>query len=134
MGYLIDTCIWIDIERGLLAPADIAQITGKDDIFLSPITIAELQYGVEMAVDPGIRQSRQKSVDIIKKKPLLRIDEETGAIYGRLAAELRKAGKSSDYRIMDLWIASQAIQYNLILLTHNKKDFQDIPGLSIISI
>jgi len=134
MGYLIDTCIWIDIERGLLAPADIAQITGKDDIFLSPITIAELQYGVEMAVDPGIRQSRQKSVDLIKKKPLLRIDEETGAIYGRLAAELRKAGKSSDYRIMDLWIASQAIQYNLILLTHNKKDFQDIPGLSIISI
>lgn len=134
MGYLIDTCIWIDIERGLLAPADIAQITGKDDIFLSPITIAELQYGVEMAVDPGIRQSRQKSVDLIKKKPLLRIDEETGAIYGRLAAELRKADKSSDYRIMDLWIASQAIQYNLILLTHNKKDFQDIPGLSIISI
>jgi len=134
MGYLIDTCIWIEVERGRLGPADVALTTGVEDIFLSPVTIAELQFGVEMATDPGIRQARQKSVDLLKRKPLLRIDEETGAIYGRLAAELRKSGKAAEYRVMDLWLASQAIQFNLTFLTRNLKDFQDIPGLQVVAI
>uniref|UniRef100_A0A7C3IQ42 PIN domain-containing protein n=1 Tax=Gracilinema caldarium TaxID=215591 RepID=A0A7C3IQ42_9SPIR len=72
-------------------------------------------------------------MDLLKRKPLLRIDEETGAIYSRLAADLCKQGKSSNYRIMDLWLASQAIQYNLLLLTWNLIDFKDIPGLSVVS-
>jgi predicted nucleic acid-binding protein len=96
MGYLIDTCIWIDVERGRLGPDDVALVTGKDDVFLSPVTIAELQFGVEMATDPSVRQARQKSVDLIKHKPLLKIDEETGAIYGRLAAKLRKTNKATN--------------------------------------
>jgi len=33
--------------------------------------------------------------------------------------------------VQDLWIASQAIQHNLTLLTYNEKDFIDIPGLSL---
>jgi len=134
MGYLIDTCIWVDVERGRLAPADIHRITGKDEVFLSPVTVSELQFGVEMAQDPGIRQARQKSVDILKKKPLLKIDDETGAIHGRLGAELRKSGREGGFRIMDLWLAAQAIQHNLILLTANSKDFQDIPGLRLVSV
>ena len=28
MGFLIDTCIWVDVEKGLLAPADVASETG----------------------------------------------------------------------------------------------------------
>jgi predicted nucleic acid-binding protein len=103
-------------------------------VYLSPITISELQFGVEMARDPSIRSMRQKSVDILKKKPLLKIDEETGAIHGRLGAELKNQKKDHAYRIMDLWIASQAIQHNLIVLTNNIKDFQDLPGLTITSI
>ena len=99
----------------------------------SPITIAELQYGVEIASDPGIRQARQRSVDILKKKPILKIDEETGSIYGRLAVELHRIGKQSDYRVMYLWLAAQALQFNLTLLTDNIKDFKDVPGLSLVS-
>ena len=40
MGYLIDTCIWIDVERGTLVPADIMSVTGNEHVFLSPVTIA----------------------------------------------------------------------------------------------
>ncbi|WP_157862495.1 hypothetical protein [Nitrosococcus halophilus] len=49
MGYLIDTCIWVDVERGTLAPADIAIITRQEPVYLSPIIIAELKYGAEIA-------------------------------------------------------------------------------------
>ncbi len=132
MAWLIDTCLWIEVERGRVGPSDIARFTGSDDVFLSPVTISELQFGVEMATDEGIRQARQKSVDALKKKPLLIIDDGTGAIHGRMCASLRKAGKQSDYRIMDLWLAAQAIQHNLSLLTSNIRDFKDIPGLSLL--
>ncbi len=54
MAFLIDTCIWIDVERGTLAPSDVARVTKEEPIFISPVTIAELQYGVEMAQDAGI--------------------------------------------------------------------------------
>ena len=134
MGYLIDTCIWIDVERGKLSGADVAQITAEEEIFLSPVTIAELQFGVEMAANPAIQLARQKSVDLLKNKPVLRIDEETGAVYGRIAALLRRTGRGSEFRVMDLWLAAQALQFNMVLLTRNPKDFQDVPGLRLAGL
>ena len=49
MGFLIDTCIWIDVEQGVLAPADVASVTGDAQVFLSPVTLAELKFGAEIA-------------------------------------------------------------------------------------
>ena len=43
-----------------------------------------------------------------------------------------KKGIDHKYRIQDLWLASQAIQSNLKLLTRNEKDFIDIPGLDLV--
>lgn len=134
MDYLIDTCVWIEVERGRLAPSDVARQTGKGAVYLSPITISELQYGVEMAQSAAVRLERQRAVDLLKRKPLILIDEETGAIHGRLCAELRKQGRESRYRLMDLWLAAQALQHNLCLYTLNTKDFIDIPGLRLASL
>ncbi|MEI6387859.1 MAG: PIN domain-containing protein [Spirochaetota bacterium] len=108
MAWLIDTCLWIEVERGRLGASDISRFTRKEDVFLSPVTISELRFGVEMATDEGIRQARQKSVDALTKKPLILIDERTGAIHGRISAFVRKAGRQADYRVMDLWLAAGA--------------------------
>ncbi len=89
MGFLIDTCIWIDVEQGTLAPADVAAITGNAPVYLSPITIAELRFGVETAPDPGIKQKRKAAFRRLQRKPLLPIDGTTGEIFGDLAAHLR---------------------------------------------
>lgn len=131
MGYLIDTCIWVDIERGTLAPADVAGFTGKDAIYISPVTIAELKFGVENTSDMNIRQKRQAALLRLKRKPILRIDETTGEIFGSLAAQMKASGLQHRHRVQDLWIASQAIQHVFTLLTYNEKDFIDIPGLSL---
>ena len=45
MGYLIDTCIWVDVERGKISLHDVSLYTGTKSIFISPVTIAELSYG-----------------------------------------------------------------------------------------
>lgn len=132
MGYLIDTCIWIDVERGTLVPADIMSVTGNEHVFLSPVTIAELKYGAEIATDPGIRQKRLAALHRLRRKPLLRIDDMTGDIFGGLAAQIRASGKTVRSRVQDLWLASQAVQHGFRLLTHNEDDFKGIPGLDLV--
>ena len=132
MGYLIDTCIWIDVERGTLAPADIMSVTGNEHVFLSPVTIAELKYGAEIASDPGIRQKRLAALHRLRRKPVLRIDDMTGDIFGGLAAQIRASGKTVRSRVQDLWLASQAVQHGFRLLTHNEDDFKGIPGLDLV--
>lgn len=132
MGFLIDTCIWIDVERGAIAPADVAIITGDEAVFISPVTIAELKFGAENAAKPDLRQKRLAALSRLKRKPLLMIDETTGEIFGDLAFQIKKSGSRHQYRVQDLWLASQAIQHGYRFLTHNKKDFDDIPGLALI--
>lgn len=131
MGYLIDTCIWIDVERGKISPADVSMITGNDPVYISPITLAELCYGIEMAMSEDIRQKRIAGLNKLKKKPLLIIDDGTGVLFGRLSAALKKTGRSASFRVQDLWLACQAIQNGFFFLTKNEKDFIDIPGLKL---
>lgn len=134
MAFLIDTCVWIDVECGALGPADVAALTGDEAVYLSPVTIAELSYGAELAVDPGIRERRRVALRRLQRKPLLPIDADTGIVFGHLAAVLHEASGMHRSRVQDLWLASQAVQHGYSLLTRNRKDFQDIPGLDLVLI
>jgi len=131
MGFLIDTCVWIDVEGGALAPADVEALTQGEPIFISPVTLAELRFGAEVTRDPGIRQKRLAALRRLERKPLLYIDGTTGGIFGSLAAQIKAAGRQR-YRVQDLWLASQALQHTCRLLTRNGHDFEDIPGLSLV--
>jgi len=133
MGVIIDTSIWIDVERGKLAPADVAAVTGSEPVYLAPPVLAELEYGVRRARSADQRQKRAAAMARIRKKPCLIVDAETGVTFGRLAADLHTAGSASGHRIQDLWLAALAVQHNLKILTQNRKDFQDIPGLAVLS-
>ncbi len=132
MGFLIDTCIWIDVEQGKLAPADVATVTTDEPVFLSPVSIAELKFGVEVVSDPSVRQKRLAALRRLQRKPMLIIDGITGEIFGDLVAQLKASGVGSRYRVQDLWLASQAIQHGYFLLTRNAKDFDGIPGLDLV--
>ena len=129
----MDTCVWIDVEQGVLAPADVEALTQGEPIFMSPVTLAELRFGAEITPDPGIRQQRLAALRRLERKPLLYIDGTTGNIFGTLAAQIKAAGRQHRYRVQDLWLASQALQHACRLLTRNHHDFEDIPGLSFVS-
>ena len=131
MGFLIDTCIWIDVEQGVLAPADVASVTGDAQVFLSPVTLAELKFGAEIAKNPDVRQKRLAALRRLQRKPLLMIDAATGITFGELVAALKIKGTGHRQRVQDLWLASQAVQHGLRLATFNRKDFEDIPGLDL---
>ena len=115
-----------------MAPADVATLTHDEPVFLSPVTIAELRFGAEVAKDPGMRQKRLAALRRLQRKPLLPLDGTTGDIFGSLAAAIKAGRRQHRYRVQDLWIASQAVQYGFGLLTRNRRDFEDIPGLDLM--
>ena len=132
MGWLIDTSLWIAVERGALAAADIHAITRQEPVYLSPVNVAELRFGLEL-LQPGPQKQRATAMfRRLRRKPQLRITVETGATFGSLAAQLKKAGNDPHVRINDLWLAAQAVQRGFRLLTSNAKDFADIPGLQMV--
>ena len=134
MGVIIDTSIWINVERGKLAPADVAAITKDEPVYLAPPVLAELEYGVWRALTLDQRHRRAAAIARIRNKPCLAMDAETGLTFGRLAADLDSSGRPSTHRIQDLWIAALAVQHNLKVLTQNPKDFQGIPGVTVLSL
>jgi len=93
-----------------------------------------LRFGVDACLDPGLRQRRAAALRRLQRKPVLSIDAATGEVFGMLAAQLRAAGKGHRYRVQDLWLASQAIQHGLRLMTRNLRDFEDLPGLDLLPI
>lgn len=133
-GYLLDTCVWIYVETGVLAPEDVAAVTGNAPVYISPVTIAELTLGVELAATSEIRVLRSLGVERLKSRPVLTITIATGAVFGQIAAELRKKGHQHRQRVNDVWLAAQAIENNATLLTRNVQDFAAIEGLKLHAI
>ena len=134
MGWLIDTSIWIAVERGTLGAADIHAVTRQQPVYLSPVNIAEMQFGVEMLRPGPLKQRAAAAIRRLRRKSQLRITVETAEVFGSLAAKLKKAGHAADFRINDLWLAAQAIQRDCRLLTSNLKDIDDIPGLKVVAM
>jgi predicted nucleic acid-binding protein len=132
VGWLIDTSLWIAVERGALAAADIHAITRQEPIYLSPVNLAEIRFGLELLRAGPLKQRATAMLRRLRRKPQLRITVETGETFGILAAKLRKSGKDPHVRINDLWLAAQAVQRDFRLLTSNVKDFADIPGLQMV--
>lgn len=131
---MIDTGVWIAVERGTLSPADIHAITKQEPVYLSPINIAEMEFGLHMLRAGAINQRAASALRRLRRKPQLRITNETAEVFGALAATLRKAGRDGNFRINDLWLAAQAVQRDFKLLTNNPKDFADIPGLQMVAL
>ncbi|MBY0495123.1 MAG: PIN domain-containing protein [Cyanobacteria bacterium] len=131
MGWLIDTNIWIAVERGALSAADIHAITRQDPVYLSPINVAEIGLGLELLRSGSQKQRAAAMLRRLRRKPQLRITVDTAEVFGKLAGRLRKAGRDPHVRVNDLWLAAQAIERDLRLLTGNGKDFEDIPTLHV---
>ena len=134
MGFLIDTNLWVAVERGKISAADIHAITGQQPIYISPVNLAEIRFGIELMTNARQKQRAMAALRRMRRKPLLRISGETAEVFGVVAAKLTKLGRGASLRIQDLWLASQALQRDFTLLTDNAKDFKDVPDLKVVVV
>ena len=134
MGFLIDTNLWVAVERGTISAADISAITGQQPIYLSPVNLAEIRFGIELMSNARQKQRAMAALRRMRRKPLLRITRETAEVFGVVAAKLIRLGRGASFRVQDLWLASQALQRDFTVLTANPKDFKDVPELKVVAV
>lgn len=127
MAYLLDTSICVFFLRGKLNIDHFIKEKGIDQFYISEITVFELKFGAE---------NSKKSVkahkvvdDFINGLSIIPI-HPCRDIYAKEKVRLRKAGKPI-HDEFDFLIGLTAVKNNLILVTHNTKDFKNIKGIKI---
>jgi tRNA(fMet)-specific endonuclease VapC len=127
MRYLLDTNICVFFLRGKLNLDEIIKEKGRENCFISEITVAELRYGAENSGNP---LKSHKSVDAFVSG--LSIIPIFGSIkrYAKEKVRLRKIGKPM-HDEFDLLIGVTAIENELTLVTDNVKDFEKLESIKI---
>jgi tRNA(fMet)-specific endonuclease VapC len=128
MKYLLDTniCIYI-INKRPASILDTIRSKHPDEISISSITIAELQYGAERSRNP--HQNRIAILEFLMPFRLLDFDQRAASCYGKIRNILESRG--TPVGPMDLLLASQASAYSLVLVTNNIKEFKHIDSLRL---
>ncbi len=120
MAQLIDTSVFIALERQQLDLDVLARLFPDEPIALAAITASELLAGVHYADTEERRQRRQAFVErILFTLPVIPFDLPAGRIYAQLLVDLRKSGQTVGAH--DLQIAATALSGGFEVATHNAR-------------
>jgi tRNA(fMet)-specific endonuclease VapC len=127
MSFLLDTDTCSAYLKGHRAVGNrFLQYTGG--LHVSTITMGELYtWAMRAAAPPQRLQSVQ---DLLNDLTLLDVTHDVARQFGELRAARFDRGLPPPE--MDLLIAATALVHNLTLVTHNTKDYADVPGLRLI--
>jgi len=128
MKYLLDTntCIRYMNGRALALREKIPNILAQDIIVCS-IVRAELAYGAGKSQTPEATEA--KHARFLRPYASLSFDDAASQYYGKIRALLDKKGTPIGNN--DALIAAIGLAHNLILVTHNTREFSRIDGLII---
>ena len=127
MGFVLDTCILIEIENGnkkVIRKINDLKHGQADEFFITFFTYCEFYYG---AINKSER-NKQKVVERLKNYKLLNTSQITAITFCELLIESKNKGKPIPY--FDLLIAALCLERGFTLLTQDK-DFQEVPGLKV---
>lgn len=126
--FLLDTNICIyTIKQTSSKLLDKIQQEADRGIFISTLTIAELEYGIANSQYP--EKNRLALMKFLTPFELLAYDEHDAISYGAIRKDLKQKGLLIGP--MDLLLASQAISKKLILVTNNSRELSRVQGLQI---
>lgn len=130
----LDSSFVIDLLRerrkGTLGPAGalLNKLEGEQ-LALSGFVLCELEAGAARAARP--ERERQRVYELCTAVTLVLPDERLASVYGETLARILDGGKS--IAAMDLLIASTALVDAAPLVTRNRKHFDVVPKLRVIS-
>ncbi|MDR2874342.1 MAG: type II toxin-antitoxin system VapC family toxin [Methylobacillus sp.] len=130
---IVDTCVWIDVASGAVDLDALLEQVGSEFVFVSAISMGELEFGAHAPDDAVERAQRMIALRHAEQMPILEITRRTAQSFGLLATMLKQAGRSPRPRYNDLWIASQAHEHGYALLTSNPDDFRALEVIQIIA-
>ena len=133
MGLLIDTSVIIKLERE--GPSeDFNPIFDRDQVAISVITVSELLAGVHQA-RPGQGDAAVYRASFVEEmldrfEPLP-ITPRIARIHADISSFLRGSGRSIGRH--DEWIAATAMAHGATIVTLNRKDFEQVPAVKVVS-
>jgi tRNA(fMet)-specific endonuclease VapC len=128
MKFLLDTnpCIvYLNARSSALRQRLDAE--GDSNIAVCSIVLAELYYGATKSSAP--EKALLKQLGFISRFKCLPFDDNAAGIYGPIRAELERSGATIGAH--DLLIASISLANDLILVSHNTREFRRISGLKV---
>jgi tRNA(fMet)-specific endonuclease VapC len=128
MKYLLDTNACIRYVNG--QSDGIRQILdglSAGQVALCSIVRAELLYGALKSAQPN--KNAERLAYFFRGFPCLPFNEAASEAYAGIRVQLEKAGKPVGPT--DLLIAAIALANQLVLVTHNSKEFGRIEGLAV---
>jgi tRNA(fMet)-specific endonuclease VapC len=130
MKYLFDTniCIYL-INKKFEYLIDRVERYGIENIGISSITIAELEYGIAKSSSPHKEENRVALLEFLLPFKFIDFNQNDAYEYGRIRQDLQSKGTIIGN--MDILIGSQAVSRELILVTNNEKEFKRIECLEI---
>ena len=126
--YLLDTNICIFAMKNTY-PALSQKLfrIPPSEIFVSSITVGELEYGSSKS--KWGERTRNIMNLFLAAYTILPFDRDDAAVFGRIRAELAKAG--SPIGPYDLQIAAQGVAKGLTVVTHNTEEFSRVSGIAL---
>ena len=126
--YMLDTniCILLINEKNPELAQRIIDIP-RDRVFISSVTLAELEYGV--AKSERIKENSQSLKQFISVFNVVGFDEMAAEEYGDIRAALEREGKTIGP--LDMLIAAHARSRNNTIVTNNTKEFVRVNRLSV---
>jgi predicted nucleic acid-binding protein len=137
LGIVLDSSILITAERRKLRPDEavesVQKTLGEIPIVLCPVSVAEIGHGIYRANTPELRERRRAFLDELKATvPIHPVTEITAEIVARIGGE--EAAKGVNLPLGDLIIGACALELGYAVGTGNLRDFNRIPGLTVIPL
>jgi predicted nucleic acid-binding protein len=129
MAYLVDSDVISSYLDGEVEAIKLVEGLLPAGVSMSTVTYMETMQGVLRRHGPNAPlESFHQGIAALSIVPF---DEAIAARCARMRYELAQQGKRVRQRALDLMIAATAIEHNLVLVTRNRADYADIPGLVI---
>jgi len=127
MPYLLDTSTCVFFLRGKLDLDKTMREKGRENCYISEITVFELRFGAENSGNPvKSHKAVDDFIDGLAIIPIFGCNKR----YPKEKVRLRKMGKPMNDEF-DLLIGVTSVEHELTLVTDNIADFGNIEGIKI---
>ncbi len=126
--FMLDTNICVDLIRGR-APELVGRLRKypPDDIAISSISLAELQYGAVKSARPDWHLGLL--AEFCAPLAILEFGNQAAEAYGKVRLALERAG--TPIGPLDTLIAAHALAENMTVVTNNLREFRRVRGLKV---
>lgn len=136
MNYILDTCVISELVKPLPNENVLEWIEkqSEDNLYLSVITIGEIQKGISKLTESNKKTNLQTWLDNDLKfrfeSRILPVDEKIAKEWGKIKGISEKAGNKIP--VIDSMIAATGLFHKMVIVTRNINDMQ-ISGLEIFN-